>query len=395
MGEPTQFRNFCKKWPAGVHNLGPLGYPLGMKLTLKRVCLAAAALLLTCSTGGLRAGQTEKIILVTTDGLRWEDLFRGADPTLMNKEHGKVGNIPELKREFWRDDLGERRKALMPFFWNVIAKQGQVFGNLDKKSPMTLKNGHNFSYPGYNEILSGVADPRINSNDKTNNPNLTVLEFINGQSAFKGSVAAFTAWDVFPFILNRDRSGLFVQSAFEPAKGRLNLSQKLLNRALAETTPAWDSVAFDSFIQLHALEYCHLNLPSVLYMAYGETDDWAHDGHYDRYLRSARRVDAYIEELWNLAQSADAYRGKTTLIISTDHGRGGGLKEWTSHGAKVAGSENVWLAVIGPDTKPLGERANTPPVYSSQIAATTAALLGLDFNAASPKAGAPIRDLLP
>lgn len=366
-----------------------------MMTKLKSLWILAGAMALHLATAQLHAGKTEHVIFITTDGLRWEELFRGAEAGFMTKEQGKVAKIPELKKEFWRDSQTERRAALMPFFWNVIAKQGQIFGNLDKRSPMTLKNGHNFSYPGYNEILSGIADPRINSNDKTNNPNITVLEFINNQPAFKGKTAAFTAWDVFPYILNRDRSGIFVQAAFEPAPGKLNASQRLLNRALAETTPAWDSVSFDSFVHLHALEYFHANLPSVMYLAYGETDDWAHEGYYDRYLRSARRVDAYIEEWWKLIQSMDRYRDKTTFIITTDHGRGRTGKDWTSHGAKVPGAEYIWLAVLGPDTKPLGERSDTPLIHATQIAATGAALLGLDFSAASPKAGPPIPDLLP
>lgn len=59
------------------------------------------------------------------------------------------------------------------------------------------------------------------------------------------------------------------------------------------------------------------------------------------------------------------------------------------------GAERTWLAVIGPDTRPLGERTNIPQVTHSQIAATLAALLGEDYHAAVPKSGAPIQDLLP
>ena len=72
------------------------------------------------------------------------------------------GPIPdELKQKFWRDDVAERRKALFPFLWSVIAKQGQIFGNQNKGSIARVTNGMAFSYPGYNEMFTGHPDPKI------------------------------------------------------------------------------------------------------------------------------------------------------------------------------------------------------------------------------------------
>jgi hypothetical protein len=93
-------------------------------------------------------------------------------------------------------------------------------------------------------------------------------------------------------------------------------------------------------------------------------------------------------------QAMPAYRGSTTFIITTDHGRGSGLSEWKEHGIEEKGSENIWLAVIGPDTAPLGERTSVPPVAQAQIAATVAAFIGKDYHAATPKAAEPILPIL-
>ena len=89
-----------------------------------------------------------------------------------------------------------------------------------------------------------------------------------------------------------------------------------------------------------------------------------------------------------------AYRGTTTFIITTDHGRGSGLTDWKEHGIEQKGSENVWIAVIGPDTPALGERARVEPVAQAQIAATVAAFMGRDYRAAVPKAAPPLADVL-
>ena len=83
----------------------------------------------------------------------------------------------------------------MPFLWTVIAQKGQIYGNVELGSTAYVTNGKNFSYPGYSETLCGFADPRIASNDKVPNPNVTVLEWLNKKPAYRGKVAAFAAWE--------------------------------------------------------------------------------------------------------------------------------------------------------------------------------------------------------
>jgi len=118
-------------------------------------------------------------------------------------------------------------------------------------------------------------------------------------------------------------------------------------------------------------------------------NDGAHDGRYDQYLDAAYRSDQYIQQLWEACQQLDDYRGKTTFVITTDHGRGDDRDGWKSHGASIPGSEYIWIAVIGPDTKSLGGRPNVN-VTQSQIAATVAALLGEDFVAADDRIARPL-----
>jgi hypothetical protein len=132
----------------------------------------------------------------------------------------------------------------------------------------------------------------------------------------------------------------------------------------------------------------------VLFVGYGETDSWAHSGRYDLLLTSARQFDRFVEQLWNTMQAMPAYRGKTTFIITTDHGRGSGPVDWKEHGAEPLGSDDIWIAVLGPDTPALGERRNATPVTQSQIAATVAAFLGRDFRVAVPQAASALPDVI-
>jgi Type I phosphodiesterase / nucleotide pyrophosphatase len=341
------------------------------------------------------AHKTENVILVTIDGLRWQEVFTGAEETLMTKETGGLTDVEAAKEKYWRDTPEKRREALMPFVWSTIAGQGQILGNQKKGSTARVTNGHNFSYPGYNELLTGAPDPRIDSNDKKPNPNVTVLEWLNAKPDFHGRVGAFCTWDAFPFILNRERSHISVNAGLEPIdEPELTDRQKLLNDLQRETSSAFEHHRPDSFTFQLGLEWMKKHKPRVLYFSFAETDEWAHAGRYDRVLDAAHEADAMLAELWNFVQATDGYRGKTTLVVTADHGRGDPPKEWKGHGAKVKGSEFIWIAAIGPDTKELGERSAVSAVTQGQIAATVAALLGEDYRAAVPAAAAPIDELL-
>lgn len=345
---------------------------------------ARLLLLLLCISfaGYSQKGKTENIFIITFDGLRWQEVFTGADPALVeNKEY--VRDPEELKKMFWRDTPEQRRETLMPFFWSTIAKEGQLYGNRKYDNYVNTSNKMWFSYPGYNEILTGAADDeRINSNKKINNPNVTILEYLNQQPAFKGKVAAFGSWDVFPYIINEERSGVPVNAGHESVTGpSLTEREKLLNQLQESLPRLWGGVRFDGYTHYYALEYLKKHSPRVMFIGYGETDDFAHGGKYDEYLKSARQTDAFIKDLWEWVQSHPKYKNKTTFIITTDHGRGTEpLETWKSHGSKYNGTDQIWFAVIGPDTPAKGEVKEPGQYYQSQVARTVASFLGVDFN---------------
>ncbi|MFN0006409.1 MAG: AP protein [Planctomycetota bacterium] len=338
-------------------------------------------------------GKTENVILVTYDGLRWQEVFSGADEALLTKKEGGVRDPDALRAKFWRDTPEARRAALLPFLWGTIAREGQIYGNSAKGSVARVTNGLNFSYPGYQELLCGFADPKVDSNDKRPNPNVSVLEWLNGKEAYRGRVAAFTQWDCFPFILNRERSGLLVNAGQAPIEGdRLSEREQSLNRVLIDTNWPDADQRSDALTYLYGEAYFERRRPRVLYFGFGETDTWAHEGRYDLVLQGAHQTDGYLARLWAAVQASPDYAGKTSLVITTDHGRGEAPVEWKGHGEKIPASDRIWIAILGPDTPALGERENCAEVTQSQVAATVAALLGEDWNAAEPRAAAPIRD---
>jgi len=343
--------------------------------------------------------KTQNVIVVMMDGMRWQEVFRGADARLIKTPGPKwLGDPVEMaaqaEKQFWRSTAAERRQILMPFLWSVVASQGQIYGNRDLGSDSHVTNGLNFSYPGYAETLTGIADARVNSNDNVPNPNQTVFAWLNKKPAFAGEVAAFGAWGTFNGIFDKENCGFVVNAGYDPLTAiSANPELKLLNDLKAESARLWADEPFDPLPFHTAMEYVKTSKPRVLFVGLGETDDWAHAGSYPEYLISAHLNDSYLSQLWQLVQSMPEYKDKTTLVVVPDHGRGEN-DEWTTHGEKVPASRETWMAFLGPETAALGERRNVDTVTESQIASTVAALLGEDYHAAVPKSGKPITDVL-
>ncbi|MEO8406170.1 MAG: alkaline phosphatase family protein [Chitinophagaceae bacterium] len=346
---------------------------------MKNIILCALFIL----QAGLSMAQdrkTENLIVITFDGLRWEEVFHGVDEVLLN-DSSFDRDRDNMKTKYWSADEQERKTKLFPFFWNVIAKEGQLYGNRTLNNNMDNANPFWFSYPGYNEIFTGYPDTTINSNDKIYNKNENVLEFINKQKGYTGKVAAFTTWDCFPYILNEPRSGIYVNADIDTLKFK-DPAFKLINDIQFLTTKPI-GVRPDVLTYIAAREYLKEYKPKVLYIAFDETDDFAHAGMYDQYIGSAHATDAMIADLWKTIQSMPQYKGKTTMLLTCDHGRGDKIKStWQHHGNNISDSHEIWMAAIGPDTKALGEIKTPGQLYQRQIATTIAKLLGFDFKPA-------------
>ncbi len=151
----------------------------------------------------------------------------------------------------------------------------------------------------------------------------------------------------------------------------------------------WADNIFDVFTMEAARSALERRKPRVLYVGLGETDEWGHGRRYDLYLEAAHQVDRFLAQTWEALQKSPHYRGKTALLVTTDHGRGSTREDWTDHGKKIEGAEFIWIAVMGPTIPALGEREQVE-VTQSQVAATIAALLGEDFTAARKEAAKPL-----
>ena len=71
---------------------------------------------------------TNNVVLITLDGVRWEEIFSGADPNIINNKK-LVSDIIKTNKTYWDDNVDVRRKKLLPFLWGTILNKGQIYGN--------------------------------------------------------------------------------------------------------------------------------------------------------------------------------------------------------------------------------------------------------------------------
>lgn len=241
-------------------------------------------------------------------------LFSGADSLL-------IGNNEQLKANYWKTTVEERRSLLMPFTWSEIARNGLMIGNRWKGCRMQVKNKMQFSYPGYNELLCGHPDDeQINTNNrygiKCFHP-----EIANNTDRYKGKVLIFTSWDRFIHILNEQRSHLEINTGYRHSLSPNPTERERLVEKMQDAAPRfWEHERADVFTHEYAIEAMKSRKPELIYIGYGDIDELAHMGDYRLYLEGARTFDNFLKEIWEYIQS-DPFtktRPLSLLLVTTD-----------------------------------------------------------------------------
>ena len=313
----------------------------------------------------------QRLVIITFDGLRWQEVFGGADETL----------LPGKDSKYWKETAEERRQALLPFLWSYAPEHGYLLGNRWKNSLMQLDNKMCFSYPGYSEMFCGWADDeRINSNAAQPNPNVSVLEVANQDPRYRGKVMMYSSWESIRFAVNNERGGFKGSSAHEPSYTDSYVSRMMEDMDLGIAGGGFgSSERLDCITYGMALETLVKDHPLVFYVAFGDTDEYAHEEKYDLYLESAHWTDLYIRRIVEACEADPFYKGKTTYLLTCDHGRGSG-KGFRDHTTTEPGSEQTWFIAFGKDIPVLGETADNGPFYTKQLAATIADILDIEFT---------------
>ena len=79
--------------------------------------------------------------------------------------------------------------------------------------------------------------------------------------------------------------------------------------------PFGNAECLDVFTHYAALEYLKTKKPKVLYISYGETDEWAHHGYYRSYLDAAHLVDKWIKRYGPLCKAIRSIKIKRPSLL--------------------------------------------------------------------------------
>jgi hypothetical protein len=356
--------------------------------------LALAVVLVSPATVSSQPPVESRVVLVTLDGARWQEVFGGMDESLLRATSAKDADVTAMPvyKKFRGTTASDRRERLMPFLWTTFVTQhGFIAGDRTAGSMVSVTNRHWFSYPGYSEMLTGQAhDEVITSNDPIRNQFPSVFQFVQRRLLLPpAQIATFASWGVFNEIVESEQGATTVNAGMKSYDSPSPQIQAL--SALQHETPTpWGNTRRDAYTFRFAMDYLKRVHPRVLYIAFDETDDWAHEGHYDLVLEMLHRTDAYLKELWDTLQADSAYRGKTTVIVTTDHGRGRTTGDWRKHGKDVPGADELWMAIASPGSSRRGQWRDHPPLFQNQLAATIAAAFGLIYSEQNPQAGPAI-----
>ncbi len=323
-----------------------------------------------------------KLIVITSDGVRWQDVFYGIDTSIAKNSYFTKNKSSELMEEFFDEDYSLSRKKIMPFFFSTLLENGELHGNRNLGSKSNVANPYWFSYPGYSELLTGQVDTLINSNDYKPNPHINFFEHLNSLPNYAGKVGAFAAWNAFDRILNEERAKMPVVNGFDKYSAISDTENAELLTNLAQNSfRIWGDVEIqDVFVHYQAMDYLKNKNPMAIYISYGETDEFAHEGNYQHYLHALHRFDGFVKEIWDFVQSTPGYKDNTILLITTDHGRGDANKDqWTSHGQSIIDSHETWYALFGKGVDPLGEVSKDEQSFNKDLIHQVAKRMGIQF----------------
>jgi hypothetical protein len=295
----------------------------------------------------VRPPRVENVILVTIDGVRWQEIFRGADPDLAAE-----ADLP-------RGELRTAR-ALTPNLHRLFFDGGTVLGDPRLGEPFLASGPRYVSLPSYLEIMTGAASG-CDGNECQPEVGWTIAAEVARRGA-RGGSAVFSSWSTI--------------SRAVPPDTRVHIEAGRGPGDEAPPYPGQGDYRPDRRTAAEAIDHLLHHRPRMLWVALGDTDEWAHRHDYRGYIESLRFADAFVGELCAHLSDMGSYGAGTTVIVTTDHGRDANFAD---HGGPESAA--VWLMARGRAIAPRGQTGLARRRYLRDIAPTIASLYGLSYRA--------------
>lgn len=261
-----------------------------------------------------------RVILVTIDGVRWQE---ATDAEL----------LPSLSD--WA-----------------------VFGDRRLGSRVSTSSLKPLSLPGYHALMAGHTTPCEHNRCERIAEEPLPESLVRRLGLSPEQVAVFASWDRIPMAAASQLPATFRLDVDVPASGG----------------PPWPNARFDQVTFDRAVAHLTTRRPRFLWISLLDSDEHAHADQHDAYLEAIRQYDRFIVVLQDAVEDLGLTE-QTTIILTTDHGRGRGPL-WTSHG-KLPGARQMFLAATGPWVGLSGPVSGGPTIHQADVRPTIEHLLGL------------------
>lgn len=254
-----------------------------------------------------------KVVLITLDGVRWQEIFNGTDFFLYK---GKM--VPA--------------RELLPNLYYHFVDGGMVIG---KDSKFIATGPAHISLPGYLEIMRGHPSTDCQENDCIPRLKEDTMADLFDKSA------VFASWDTIRFTVGKNTNKFVVNC------GRHFRSQGWKDAELEDDQKfpvAWGDPIYrpDDLTEKAAIEYLQYNSPDFIWISLGDTDEWAHYGDYNGYIEALKQADKFVGMVVQMVKTGEDGQD-FTFIVTADHGRG---LDWRHHGWDIESARD-WLMLSG------------------------------------------------
>jgi hypothetical protein len=309
-----------------------------------------------------------RVVLVTIDGARWQDVFEGSDPGF--------SGAPSVRPE-----------EIMPRAHRLVATRGVALGaSRDGCGTVHTAGASNVSLPGYLEIFTGHASHCLDN--ACSHVEETVLDEA-ARMKKRGGVASIGSWDVLEKAVSSGSDGVFVSAGRSwpdavPATARLG--ELVAAGQIADPYPGYGAYRPDAATAAIALEYFRAAKPALFHIGLGDTDELGHRSDYASYLDALRGADAVIGAVADILDTMGTDGDKTTVIVTPDHGRNSDFRD---HGVFRPESARTFVLAFGGGIPVRGIGCSARDITLADIAPTVRVLMGLRRDTADG-AGRPI-----
>lgn len=276
------------------------------------------------------------VVLLALDGVRWEDVFLGVEADLAEEQGLAPGEVLSARE-------------LMPNLHALIETTGTALGAPERGHGVFVAGPEPFSLPGYLELLTSRKDTGCTTNGCAPTTLPTLADDFRAQSG-PDDVAVISSWEGIERASARDPSAIIVSTGRSRGSNLDRLRYDPQAAALLDAgaksgpTPGHGDFRRDKQTAEIALRYLAVRKPHFLFLGLGETDEYAHRDDYRGYLKALQHGDAVIGRVLETLHDLRREGRRTTLFVTTDHGR---AAEFIRHGGDAPESARVWLVAAG------------------------------------------------